>query len=97
MQLSIAILFLTYITCSQRSGRDTGLLRVRDPRRLEYSDVSGGRTHKHKAEVQRLLETLIADRQRLLTDAEVLQEILLRYVASIAGMPFSLRLMHPSA
>ena len=40
-----------------------------------------GGPHKHKAEVQRLLETLIADRQRLVTDAEVLQEILHRYVA----------------
>jgi hypothetical protein len=40
-----------------------------------------GATHVHKTEAQRLLERLVADRQRLLTDAEVLQEILHRYVA----------------
>ncbi len=39
-----------------------------------------GATHVHKTEAQRLLERLVADRQRLLTDAEVLQEILHRYV-----------------
>ena len=37
--------------------------------------------HPHKADAQRLLEKLITDRQRLVTDAEVLQEILHRYVA----------------
>jgi uncharacterized protein len=37
--------------------------------------------HKHKADAQRLLEKLIADRERLVTDAEVLQEILHRYGA----------------
>ena len=37
--------------------------------------------HRHKADAQRLLEKLIADRERLVTDAEVLQEILHRYVA----------------
>jgi hypothetical protein len=36
--------------------------------------------HPHKADAQRLLENLISDRQRLVTDAEVLQEILHRYV-----------------
>ena len=40
-----------------------------------------GSPHPHKADAQRLLETLIADRERLVTDAEVLQEILHRYVA----------------
>jgi len=40
-----------------------------------------GAPHPHKADAQRLLERLITDRQRLLTDAEVLQEILHRYVA----------------
>ena len=40
-----------------------------------------GAPHPHKADAQRLLEKLIADRQRLVTDAEVLQEILHRYVA----------------
>jgi len=40
-----------------------------------------GAAHPHKADAQRLLERLISDRQRLVTDAEVLQEILHRYVA----------------
>jgi predicted nucleic acid-binding protein len=40
-----------------------------------------GAAHPHKADAQRLLEKLIADRERLVTDAEVLQEILHRYVA----------------
>lgn len=37
--------------------------------------------HPHKVDAQRLLEQLIASRERLVTDAEVLQEILHRYVA----------------
>jgi hypothetical protein len=40
-----------------------------------------GASHPHKADAQRLLEKLISDRHRLVTDAEVLQEILHRYVA----------------
>ncbi len=40
-----------------------------------------GTPHPHKADAQRLLEKLISNRQRLVTDAEVLQEILHRYVA----------------
>ena len=40
-----------------------------------------GSPHPHKADAQRLLEKLISDRERLVTDAEVLQEILHRYVA----------------
>jgi uncharacterized protein len=40
-----------------------------------------GVPHPHKADAQRLLENLVSDRQRLVTDAEVLQEILHRYVA----------------
>jgi len=40
-----------------------------------------GAPHPHKADAQRLLEKLVGDRQRLVTDAEVLQEILHRYVA----------------
>jgi predicted nucleic acid-binding protein len=40
-----------------------------------------GAPHRHKVDAQRLLEKLITDRQRLVTDAEVLQEILHRYVA----------------
>jgi hypothetical protein len=40
-----------------------------------------GADHPHKADARRLLETAIADGERLVTDAEVLQEILHRYVA----------------
>jgi uncharacterized protein len=40
-----------------------------------------GATHVHKSDARRLLERLIGERQRLVTDAEVLQEILHRYVA----------------
>ena len=40
-----------------------------------------GAPHPHKIDAQRLLEQLINDRQRLVTDAEVLQEILHRYVS----------------
>jgi predicted nucleic acid-binding protein len=40
-----------------------------------------GAPHIHKADAQRLLEKLISERQRLVTDAEVLQEILHRYGA----------------
>jgi uncharacterized protein len=40
-----------------------------------------GGPHPHKSDAQRLLETLVSERQRLVTDAEVLQEILHRYVS----------------
>ena len=40
-----------------------------------------GNPHPHKADAQRLLESAIAAGERLVTDAEVLQEILHRYVA----------------
>jgi hypothetical protein len=40
-----------------------------------------GAAHPHKAAAQQLLESAIAARERLVTDAEVLQEILHRYVA----------------
>lgn len=40
-----------------------------------------GGPHPHKADAQRLLEAAIAAGERLVTDAEVLQEILHRYVA----------------
>lgn len=40
-----------------------------------------GAPHPHKRDAQRLLEKLITERQRLVTDAEVLQEILHRYTA----------------
>jgi predicted nucleic acid-binding protein len=40
-----------------------------------------GAPHVHKADAQRLLEKFVSERQRLVSDAEVLQEILHRYVA----------------
>src|SRR5260370_35054269 len=40
-----------------------------------------GAPHPHQADAQRLLEKMVGDRQRLIADAEVLQEILHRYVA----------------
>jgi predicted nucleic acid-binding protein len=40
-----------------------------------------GAPHPHKSDAQQLLEKLISERRRLVTDAEVLQEILHRYVA----------------
>jgi len=40
-----------------------------------------GAAHPHKRDAQRLLEELITARERLLTDTEVLQERLHRYVA----------------
>ena len=40
-----------------------------------------GSPHPHKTDAQRLVERLVSDRERLVTDAEALQEILHRYVA----------------
>jgi uncharacterized protein len=40
-----------------------------------------GSSHPHKSDAQRWLEKLVSNRQRLVTDAEVVQEILHRYVA----------------
>ena len=40
-----------------------------------------GAPHPHKTDSQRALERLISARERLVTDAEVLQEILHRYAA----------------
>ena len=40
-----------------------------------------GAPHPHKSDAQQILEKLVSDRRRLVTDAEVLQEILHRYVA----------------
>jgi predicted nucleic acid-binding protein len=40
-----------------------------------------GAPHPHKADSQRLLERCVAAQERLVTDAEVLQEILHRYAA----------------
>jgi uncharacterized protein len=40
-----------------------------------------GASHPHKSDTLRLLEKVVSDRQRLVTDAEVLQEMLHRYVA----------------
>jgi predicted nucleic acid-binding protein len=40
-----------------------------------------GGPHRHKTDSQQALERLITARERLVTDAEVLQEILHRYIA----------------
>jgi predicted nucleic acid-binding protein len=40
-----------------------------------------GGAHPHKADAQSLVERLISDRERLVTDAEVLQEILHRFAS----------------
>lgn len=40
-----------------------------------------GAEHPHKGDARRLLDRLIEERQRLVTSAEVLQEILHRYAA----------------
>ena len=40
-----------------------------------------GAPHPHKADAQRILERLVTDQRRLVSDAEVLQEILYRYTA----------------
>ncbi len=40
-----------------------------------------GAPHAHKSDARRLLEKLVSERERLVTDAEVLQEILHRYVS----------------
>jgi predicted nucleic acid-binding protein len=40
-----------------------------------------GAGHPHKVDAQRALERLVTDRERLVTDAEVLQEILHRYAS----------------
>jgi predicted nucleic acid-binding protein len=40
-----------------------------------------GANHRHKVDAQRLLERAIANREKLVTDAEVFQEILHRYTA----------------
>ncbi len=40
-----------------------------------------GTEHPHKVDARRLLERAVAEKRRLVTDAEVLQEVLHRYVA----------------
>ena len=40
-----------------------------------------GAPHTHKSDTRRLLEKVVSERQSLVTDVEVLQEILHRYVA----------------
>ncbi len=40
-----------------------------------------GTSHPHRADAERLVEDLLRRQQRLVTDAEVLQEILHRYVS----------------
>ena len=48
-----------------------------------------GSAHPHKASSLRLLERAVEERQRLVTDAEVLQEIVHRYVA--IGRPHAIQ------
>ena len=40
-----------------------------------------GAAHPHKIDAQKMLERMVAERERLVTDAEVLQEILHRYTS----------------
>ena len=40
-----------------------------------------GSPHPHKTDAQQLVERIVSNRERLVTDAEALQEILHRYVA----------------
>jgi predicted nucleic acid-binding protein len=40
-----------------------------------------GTPHAHKSDARRLLEKVVSERQSLVTDAEVLKEVLHRYVA----------------
>lgn len=54
---------------------------IRDSGRFEHSAVSGGCSASPQSDAQRLLEKLVSELQRLVTDAEVLQEILHCYVA----------------
>src|SRR5271165_6470316 len=42
-----------------------------------------GAPHPHKTDARRWLEELVSNRERLVTDAEVLQEILHRYVSIV--------------
>jgi predicted nucleic acid-binding protein len=50
-----------------------------------------GAPHPHKADARRLIEEAIARREALVTDAEVLQEILHHDVAITGARPSSLR------
>ena len=66
--------------CSTKSNEAT---RV-DLRRFQYPDVpdrSRTAAHPQKTDAQLILERLIAAGEHLVTDAEVLQEILHRYTA----------------
>jgi uncharacterized protein len=67
--------------CWPRSREDTGRARNRDSGRLEHSQVFGWRNPSPQERHLRLLEKAVGDRQRLVTDAKVLQEILKRYSA----------------
>ena len=67
-------------------------MNIRDSGGFEYPHVPHGAPYPHKADAQRLLEKLVSERQRLVSDAEVLQEILHRYVAMAVETPSSLRL-----
>jgi len=50
-----------------------------------------GSQHPHKADAMRWLDELVSGRERLVTDAEVLQEILHRYVSIAAAGCYSAR------
>ena len=56
-------------------------VKIRDSGRLECPHVYGGRPSCSQTDAQRLLEKFISERQSLVTDAEVLQEILHRFAA----------------
>ena len=64
------------------------LVDEREPRQIQrlararrLTVAKWGASHPRKTDAQRLLERRIAERERRVTDADVLQEILHRYVA----------------
>lgn len=71
---------MTSTPCWAKSNRATSAGCRRDSRGLQRAPLIGT-PHPHKIDSQRVLERLVAARERLVTDAEVLQEILHRYVA----------------
>lgn len=67
------------ITWSQRSNAGTAR-ETHDPARLERPKYLVGAEYPHWVDARCLLERIVADDHRLVTDAEVLQEILRRYL-----------------
>src|SRR2546429_5338915 len=57
------------------------LMIRRPPRSTLFPYTTLFRSHAHKSDARRLLEKVVSERQSLVTDAEVLQEILHRYAA----------------